>query len=233
MLLLRSWDGSLLWSGKPTSIVHNEEGDDILRRRVYTMGNPVADGIEREGENHKGLRKRWPRPDKVIKRPPFFWRPLEKGGVASDEVTLRFTRPPKMGVMTDGELDGLIEGRVLAYEKKERELRLEKGGRFRCDVEDEVPDRNSFPISSSKFPPGRISPQIGAIDKERRKFAIARLREFLSKHEDARLRHKAGEPDVVFPLGTWQAVQCWNVKVELSPCDVLEPEPDATSAAPT
>ena len=55
------------FSSAPTSIVHNEDPNDFLHRIVYAMGNPVNDGIEREGKNHKGMRKRWPTPDKVIK----------------------------------------------------------------------------------------------------------------------------------------------------------------------
>ncbi|MBL4635173.1 MAG: hypothetical protein JKY56_15005, partial [Kofleriaceae bacterium] len=46
--LNRHYDESdSFFSGKQTSIVHNEEAGDILNRIVYTMGNPVADGIER------------------------------------------------------------------------------------------------------------------------------------------------------------------------------------------
>jgi len=51
-------EADAFFSNKPTSIVDNAKAEDVLRRIVYTMGNPVADGIEREGKNHKGTRIR-------------------------------------------------------------------------------------------------------------------------------------------------------------------------------
>ena len=203
------------FSRVPTSIVHNEDVNDIVRRIVYCMGNPVADGIEREGKNHKGMRKRWPIPDKVIKRPTRFFRSREKGGPAPDEVTLRFTRPPGWEGMSDEELDHLIEKRVLAYEKEQRDVRDKAGKGFRCDVTNEKPDPRSFPRLRHKL--FGLSPLIGALDKEKRLKAIRRLRTFRTEHEIARLKKLAGEHDVVFPYGTFQAVRTWNVMVEPPP----------------
>ena len=208
-------EGDALLSNKQTSIVDNETSEDILRRIVYSMGNPVADGIEREGKNHKGMRLRWPQPDRVIKRPVGFWRPLEKGGVAPDEVVLRFHRPPGFEELSDDELDQLLEERVLAYEKEKRDERLASGKSFRCDETDEPPDPWSFPKSRHKL--FGLSPLIGAVSKEQRLAAIARLQEFRRRHLEARLRRKAGDEGVVFPHGTFLAVQRWAVAVEPAP----------------
>ena len=202
-------------SGKQTSIVHNEEAGDILNRIVYTMGNPVADGIEREGKNHQGMRKRWPIPDKVIQRPNIFWRSLDKGGVAPDEVTLSFTRPPVWDGLSDDELDDLIEKRVLEYEKETRDARDEDGKPFRCDVTDEKPDPMSFPKSRHIL--FGLSPLIASMDKKKRLKAIRRLQSFREDHEIARLLKKAGVHEVVFPHGTYLAVRRWNVNVEPKP----------------
>lgn len=208
-------EGDSLFSGKQTSIVHNEEAGDILNRIVYTMGNPVADGIEREGKNHKGMRMRWPRPDKVIKRPKKFWRPIEKGGVAPDEIVLSFSRPPGWDGLSDDELDDLIEKRVLEYEKKKRDEHDESGKPFRCDVTDEKPNRWSFPKSRHKL--FGLSPLIGAMNKAKRIKAIRRLQAFREDHEIARLLKKAGFHDVVFPHGTYLAVRRWQVAVAPAP----------------
>ncbi len=75
-------EGDAFFSNKPTNIVDNATPGDALERIVYAMANPVADGIEREGKNHKGIRMRWPQPDKVIKQPKGFWKSIENGGVA-------------------------------------------------------------------------------------------------------------------------------------------------------
>ncbi|MCP4448300.1 MAG: hypothetical protein GY811_23615 [Myxococcales bacterium] len=208
-------EGDSLFSGKQTNIVDNESEQDILNRIVYTMGNPVADGIEREGKNHKGIRMRWPQPDKVIKRPVGFWRLPENGGVAPDEVVLRFTRPPGYEALSDEELDALIEKQVLAYEKEERDKRDAKGKAFRCDVTDEKPDPRSCPKSPHKL--FGLAPLIGACIKEQRLAAIERLRAFRDDHEVARLRRKAGEEGVIFPHGTFLALHRWNVLVQPTP----------------
>jgi len=128
-------EGDAFFSNKPTNIVDNESQEDVLQRIVYTMGNPVADGIEREGKNHKGIRMRWPQPDKVIARPKGFWRSIENGGVAPDEITLHFGRPPGFESLSDEELDQLIEKRVLAYEKEKRDERDAEGPRINNIVE--------------------------------------------------------------------------------------------------
>ncbi len=199
------------FSTKQTNIVENEAGHDVLQRIVYTMGNPVADGIEREGKNHRGTRLRWPQPDRVIKKPKGFFRTPERGGKLPEEVVLRFERPPGYEGLTDEELDALLESRVLAYEKAHRDKRDAQGKAFRCDITDEQPDPRSYPKSRHKL--FRLAPLVGARVEEQRIAAIARLRQFRVDHELARLRKKAGEHDVVFPRGTYLAVQRWNVPV--------------------
>lgn len=208
-------EGDAFFSNKPTNVVDNVTVHDAMQRVVYAMGNPVVHGIEREGKNHKGIRRRWPVPDKVIKRPKAFWKTIENGGVAPDEVTLRFTRPPGWEGLTDDELDKLLEARVLAYEKEKRVEWEKKGKPFLCDVVKGKPDPKSYPKTRHKL--FGLAPLIGAAVKEHRIAAILRLREFRRKHEDARLRKKAGDHDVVFPHGTWLAVQRWCVEVEPAP----------------
>jgi hypothetical protein len=208
-------EGDAFFSSKQTNIVHNEAAHDVLQRIVYTMGNPVADGIEREGKNHKGTRMRWPQPDKVVKRPEGFWRSIEDGGKAPDELVLRFTRPPGYEGLSDEELDDLLEKRILAYEKEHRDARDAEGKAFRCDVTDEQPDPKSYSKSPHKL--FRLAPLIGAKVKEQRLAAIQRLRSFRAEHEKARLRRKAGEEGVVFPYGSYAVVQRWNVLVAPAP----------------
>ncbi len=208
-------EGDAFFSNKQTNIVDNATANDALERIVYAMGNPVSDGIEREGKNHKGIRMRWPQPEKVIKRPVGFWRLPENGGVAPDEVTLRFDRPPGYEGLSEEELDVVIEARVLAFEKEKRDARDKEGKPFLCDVTNERPDPKSFPKSPHKL--FGLAPLIGAKLKKHRLAAIARLRDFRAKHEEARLRKKAGELGVVFPHGTWLAVQRWCVPVEPAP----------------
>ena len=208
-------EGDAFFSNKQTNIVDNATPNDVLRRIVYTMGNPVADGIEREGKNHKGIRKRWPQPEKVIKRPEGFFRPIEQGGVAPDEVTLRFSRPPGWEGLTDSEFDHLLETRVLAYEKEKREVRDAEGKAFLCDSPGPRPGPRSFPKSRHRL--FGLAPLIGAAIKEHRLAAIARLREFRRAHKAARLRMLAGEKGVVFPHGTFQAAKRWAVLVQPAP----------------
>jgi len=203
------------FSNKQTSIVESQMPEDTTRRIAYLMANPVADGIEREGKNHKGIRMRWPQPDMVIARPKGFWRPMEKGGVAPDEVTLRFSRPPGYEDLSDTELDALLEEQVLASENAAREEREAQSKGFRCDVTNRLPDPHSFP--SSPHTAFALSPLIGAFDRAHRLAAILRLRKFRSDYKEARDRVLAGEEGVVFPYGTFFVVQRWGMAVAPAP----------------
>ena len=75
-------EGDAFFSSKQTNIVDNQTPADVLERIVYAMGNPVADGIEREGRNHKGIRARWPQPARRSlrrrPRPPRPGRPRDR-----------------------------------------------------------------------------------------------------------------------------------------------------------
>ena len=182
------------WSNKQTNVVGNESADDILERIQYAMGNPVADGIERQGKNHKGLRLRWPRAREVLKRPVGFYRSRDDRGPVPDEVVLEFVRPPGFDHLTDDELDELIENRILAYEKQQRDQRDAEGLPFRCDHTDELPDPRSFPKTPHRL--FRLAPLIGAKLRVLRIKAIRRLKQFRHDHDDARRRYLAGEHDV-------------------------------------
>lgn len=84
-----------------------------------------------------------------------------------------------------------------------------------CDVTEKRHNPRSFPKTLHRLF-GRL-PLIGAARKEDRLAAIDQLREFRSRHDSARLRKKAGEDGVVFPHGTYLAVQRWAVAVEPAP----------------
>ena len=209
-------EADAFFSNKQTSIVDCEAAHDVLKRIVYTMGNPVADGIERHGANHRGIRMRWPQPPRVIQRPRRFWRSIEDGGVAPNELTLRFTRPPGFDGLTDEELDTLLEGRILAYEKDQRDHRDREGRPFLCDQpEGKRPKAGCFPSSPHRL--FELSPLIGAALEKHRRDAIRRLRQFRHDHEEARLRVLAGDTDVVFPYGTFQAVRRWGCAAAPAP----------------
>jgi len=203
------------WSGQQTNVVVNEDPEDILERIKYVMGNPVADGLERRGQDHKSLRLRWPRPPEVVKRPPFFWRPSEKGGTVPDTVELVFHRPRGFDALSDEELDHLIETRIQTYEQEMREAREAAGLPFLCDS----PEANRDPRAFPKSPPRlfRLAPLIGARLKAVRLRAIERLRAFRQAHAQARAEMRAGKTDVVFPYGTFLAARRWNVKLAPAP----------------
>ena len=211
---LREESDSFFSSSQP-NYVESESSGDVLDRISYIMGNPVKHGVVREGKDYQGLRLRWPQPDRVIKKPKGFFRPESEGGKVPDEVVLRFSRPPGFEGLTDEELDRLLEERILAKEKKEREKRDADGKPFECDVTSEPPDPNSFP--TSRHSPFGLAPLIGAKVKEERLAAIKRLKEFRERHREARLRFVAGETDVVFPYGTYQAARRWGALVEPAP----------------
>ena len=203
------------WARSQTNVVANETANDVIERIKYAMGNPVADGSERYGDNHNGIRMRWPAPPETIERPPFFWVPKEHGGKAPATLDLVFTRPPGFDGLSDDELDRIIEQRVLDYEQQMRDKRDAQGKPFLCDSPERKRNPRDVPTSTPTL--FRLAPLIGARLRKVRLAAIARLQTFRIDHDNAMAQFRAGNRDVVFPHGTYGAARRWNVNVAPAP----------------
>jgi putative transposase len=191
-----------VWSSGGTSRVECEEPEDLIGKIAYTMANPVEAGLVRHGASWPGVRHAWPCRPRVIRKPSWFFRGPEDGGVWPETIELEFSRPPGYDELSDDELAAVI---AAAIEQREEHFRLERdraGQRFLGRKRVLTQRRHECP--SSREPRFGLSPKLACRNKWRRIERLAANKRWLALYNDARRRWAAGERDVVFPAGTYK-----------------------------
>lgn len=185
--------------------------EDTLSKIVYTLLNPVKDGLVPCGDEWPGVRSRVEelgRLERVIERPPVYF--TSRTGGVPERATLRLTVPP--GFSGVEELQREV-GEKLAVE--ERHCRETIEGDF--VGAERVKSR---PIDSRPSTPerrGQRNPWIACQDKQLRIRLIEKLRDFWRDYREAYRRYQRKEHDVPFPFGTyWMRVQ-FGVNCEPAP----------------
>ena len=191
------WDA--LWSAQPYSAPRLLEPDDILRKLVYTLANPVAAGLVRYCKDWSGptsWNMEYGVPIKIPRPPVFFSKDMP------DELELVIHRPAGLRPeLTDRELRALV--REQAHEK-ERELigKMAEAGRAFMGMR-RVLKQARHDTPSSRDERRGIRPTIAGRSKWARIQALQQNARFLEEHEIARLAFAAGDRNVVFPHGTY------------------------------
>jgi len=194
-------DFESLWSREPTCRVTCVEPDDVLDKIAYTMANPVEASLVAHGKSWPGVRLAWPMRPRTIKRPDFF-RTEEVGGEWPEQATLELHRPPGFDHLTDDELAALLRQRIEAREQAARNTASAAGRHFLGRRAVLAQSRRAYPTSTE--PRFTLRPAVACRSKWAR---IARLQEdklWLERYHDALVRHRAGDPAVLFPYGTWK-----------------------------
>lgn len=197
-----------LWSTEETCVTYLPTPQDVFDKVVYVLANPAAeDLVDRLGD--------WPgcsslerlnTPSKVVDRPKSYFRPNRSAMPA--RVELRAVLPPDIAARESAE--GWA-GRVReALAEKERVLRTERLRLGRRVVGRKVVLRAS-PVASplTTAPRRKLKPCLACKDHDRRSIELARLIEFRSAHERARVRFVAGNRHVEFPAGTYR-MRVWG-----------------------
>ena len=191
------WDA--LWSSQPYSAPRLLEPDDILRKLVYTLANPVAAGLVRYCKDWAGATSwnlEYGVPVKIARPRVFFSKKMP------DEVELVIHRPPGLRPdLCDRELRALVRDRA---REKERELigkMTESGRTFMGMPRVLKQDRHETP--SSRDERRGIRPTVAGRSKSARVEALRQNALFFAQYEAARLAFQAGNRDVVFPHGTY------------------------------
>jgi hypothetical protein len=188
-----------IWSRTQTSLVSLEDDEAMIDKIAYTLSNPVSSFLVREAVKWPGVRRAWPAPAKVIKRPPL--------GIFADderwpaEVTLEMTRPPCFDELDDEALAELIELRCQQEEQEARDEANRLGIRFLGRRAVRKQQRRSHP--KSREPRFGISPRVACRDKWRRIERLQANKAWKAEYNDCRDRWRAGDRDVVFPYGTY------------------------------
>lgn len=205
-----------MWNCSQTSQVSLADGNDILDKIAYSMGNPVKDGLVERGADYPGLRAHWPKV-LVFKRPPFWFNPEAEREDGSqrwpDEVVLTLHRPDGYEHLSDDEL--LVE-LFIRCRQFEQDARAKHKGRYIGAEALKAQPRDQSPTSDYE-PLGSISPQIACKEKLRRITLLLARRLWRHQHDEARIAFKNGDRDVVFPYGTYKMRVVHDVKVAPAP----------------
>jgi len=196
------------WSCEEVSLVHLVDRCDVVDKVVYTLTNPVKDGLVDTVAHWPGVNTLQNlMTGKLLRarRPKHFF---SEHGCMPAEVTLRISIPEELGDAESFRRE-VREG-VLALENQKSQERAETGRRVigRARVL-----RQSWRDSpTSPEPRRRLRPRVAARDKWRRIEALQRNKVFVAEYRSARLAWLAGN-SVVFPAGTYWLRRFANVPV--------------------
>jgi REP-associated tyrosine transposase len=196
---LGRWEN--VWAVEQPSLVRLQDDEDVLRKMVYTMANPVISLLVPYGHQWPGLRTC---PADLLKdaieapRPKVFFR--EDGNMPA-VAQLKLTRPDIFPELSDEEFVELLTEAVEKHESEIRAEALAAGKRFLGLKRLRRQRHTDTPRSHA--PRRKLRPRIAAINKWRRIEALQRLKEFIASYREAWLQWKQGIVDVVFPTGTY------------------------------
>jgi putative transposase len=191
------WDA--LWSTQPYSAPRLLEPDDVLRKLVYVLANPVAAGLVRYCKDWAGptsWNMEYGVPIKIARPPVFFSKKMP------EEVELVIHRPPGLRPdLGDRELRALVRERARAKEREIIGKMAESGRTFMGMARVLKQGRHDTPSTPDER--GGIRPTVAGRSKWARIEALQQNARFLVEHEAARRAFVAGSRDVVFPYGTY------------------------------
>jgi putative transposase len=206
-----------LWSSSETSIVYLPTREDILRKVIYVLTNPVAADLVESVADWKGLSTSLEYLDGIKRtlhaRPESYFS--KKKSVMPEEVTLQVKLP---SIITDHETAEGWAGRVRAgvaeRENALRVVRLQERRKVRGW--DAVVRTSPFASPSTMSTPetaprcaarsmrGKIRPAFASEERVARIEQIKRLQHFRERHEAARKKFIEGDTTVEFPSGTYK-----------------------------
>lgn len=193
---LGRWEA--FWAPNTYSAVMLSSAPDIVEKVAYVLANPVTAGLVATGSVWPGL---WSSPERiggerfVARRPKEFFDP---NGPLPEEVELQLTVPNGCGSADD--FRRAVHEALDAREARARATWTARGGFAGVR---RVLAQKPTARSASTEPHRRLNPRIAARDKWKRIEVLERLREFLDAYRAAWVARRAGQPNVVFPAGTY------------------------------
>ncbi len=196
---LGRWEN--FWATEQPSLVRLEDDEDVLKRLVYTLTNPVEaflvdrherwPGLISDVEQLSGVRHEAPRPG-------VFFRPE---GPTPEVATLELTRPAIFEELDDATYVAKVREAVRA---REAERRAEaRSGRIRFLGRRRVLAQRHTASPQTTSPRRDLKPRVAAANKWRRIEALRRLRGFIEAYRTAWEQWRQGARDVLFPPGTY------------------------------
>jgi putative transposase len=212
------WDRTEnLWSSTETSIVYLATREDILRKVIYVLTNPVAADLVERVTDWQGVSSSLDYLDGTKRtlhaRPEGYFSKTKS--VMPEEVGLQVKLPP---IITDHETPAGWAERVRAgVGERENGLRVARmQERRKVRGWDAVvrtspfasptnpPHARTSPKRGGDFVRAQLRPAIASEEKLARIEQIRRLQHFRACHEEARRKFIAGDTTVEFPAGTYK-----------------------------
>ena len=187
------------WSGDNACDTRRSTDDESLGDLVYTLTNPVKDGLVKWGRLWPGFTTAgWKFGEtRTFKRPSWFF---DERGEMPEVISLTLVRPPIFSELDDDALYGKLMVEVRAREVEiQREVRT-KGRRFMGRRKLAKQHCNQVPRSfEERF---TVAPKYAASSKWLVLAELQRDREWERLYAAARALLRAGKP-TVFPAGTY------------------------------
>lgn len=186
------------WERESYSAVRLVDPEDMLRKLVYTLANPVQAGLISRASEWPGL---WSDPDDIGGRPLKARRPegfFDDEGDMPEKVELQLVPPlPFEGdpAFHENLVQGLREAEALATAKLKEEGRsfLGLAGILSQSI-------YACPAQTPRF---ELNPRVACVRKWKRIETLLRLKEFVQAYKEALAAWRSGVRDVLFPPGTW------------------------------
>ena len=200
---LGRWEN--LWSTEQPSQVTLVEDDDILKRLVYTLTNPVEAYLVERAKDWPGLISS---PEMLLQgsievpRPDVFFRP---NGPTPEKATLTLTRPAIYEHLDDQAFVELFRQAVAHREEELRQKARQEGVSFLGAPRIKAQKHTDTPQSIE--PRRNLKPRVAAANKWARIEALRRLKSFVQTYREAWLKWRQGIKDILFPPGTYALVR--------------------------
>lgn len=202
------------WSSEQTSVVRLLGREDVLKKLVYAVCNPVQGGLVERALEWPGVSSLSAtltgRPF-VARRPEHFFR---KTGPMPESATLRFARPEGFEHLSQ---TSWVQDVLDAVSKRESEVANDRASQGQKTLGIRAVLRQRWWSRPKDVEPRRnLSPRLSAASKWRRVEALLKNKHFLSAYRTARERMIAGIQDVLFPPGTYWLARFAEVSCESS-----------------
>lgn len=197
------------------SVVELFRPDDLLEKLVYSITNPVNDGLVDKVEHWPGAGC-LPTLDAgtglIATRPGRFFR---DNGPFPDSACLELSPSPFHTEFSRAEWAKLVNDQVESSVQKTRNKRIRSGV---CVVGAKGILAQHWDGAPKSLEPRRtMNPHVACRDKWRRIEALQRNRTFLDSYRDARLAWMTGAKNVEFPAGIWFLRHFPGVKCAAAP----------------
>ncbi len=195
---LGRWEN--LWSSEKTSVVFLAAEQDVLDKMAYVIANPTAAGLVRSPDDWPGIITRRLGEQQTIEMPDHFF---DEGNteIDVDDVVLEFVRPGIFERLSDEELNSKLFDAVAERVRKARAA-MRSAGRSFLGVVGVL--RQAFTAAPATEEVRRkLNPRVAAANPLIRAAALRALQQFIAQYRDAWAAWRAGEANVLFPLGTY------------------------------